>query len=483
MWSRGNVIQTKLVVGSAKDPLEREAEQTADRVMRGSDSKPPVTAAPLHISRQCAACKQEEKEGEFAQRALEPGAPEDVVTVPSAPPTGGDSLPQPARSFMEGRFGADFSTVRIHTRPEDDRQARLLNAKAFTIGNHIHFRQGQFDPDAFSGRQLLAHELTHTLQQGACGLRIQRKTDKEWKDEATALEGQILGTAEYKKLNADAKNRVAWIIAQAKLKPLGDAQGQRLYYLKKLLTAITTPYNGVVTSGSGYGCSSDMEKKNREVVDQALEFEKRWWNGLYSDVDEKIVATGTNKVKRTGEQGKTFEVDRTDPKNIRVQIKVKLIGKPDEVSKVSQLEDAIERSISIPTKGYHVDIVFVDTSGPDVFEFTVKFCEWPNSGNWASAPVTLSHEVHHALGLQDRYDYIESHADNTDMNVEMRLQWFTEQMKKTGGARDPFSKMATSNNPLLAEDVCAVAFPAGADRQKCIDARKDLDPAGIPALP
>ena len=73
-----------------------------------------------------------------------------------------------------------------------------------------------------------------------------------------------------------------------------------------------------------------------------------------------------------------------------------------------------------------MDIVFVDTSGPDVFEFTVKFCEWPNSGNWASAPAILSHEVHHALGLHDRYDYIESHASNPDMNVEMRLHWFVK---------------------------------------------------------
>jgi hypothetical protein len=185
-------------------------------------------------------------------------------------------------------------------------------------------------------------------------------------------------------------------------------------------------------------------------------------------------------VERTGEQGKKYKVDRSDPTNIRVKIKVKLNGAPDEVSKIKGLEDAIERSISMTTKGYYVDIVFVDTAGPDVFEFTVKFCEWPNSGNWASSPVTLSHEVHHALGLADRYDYIESHAGNPDMNPEMRLHWFVEQMKKTASARDPYSKMARNDNPLLAEDVCAVAFPAGADRNNCISARKSLDPAAVP---
>jgi hypothetical protein len=126
--------------------------------------------------------------------------------------------------------------------------------------------------------------------------------------------------------------------------------------------------------------------------------------------------------------------------------------------------------------------VFVDAGGPDVFEFKVNFCEWPNSGNWASPPMTLSHEVHHALGLPDRYDYIESHAGNANMSVEMRLVWFDKQMQKTQSARDPFSKMAKNSRTLLAEDVCAVAFPAGAERNKCIDARKDLDPAGVPPL-
>jgi hypothetical protein len=183
---------------------------------------------------------------------------------------------------------------------------------------------------------------------------------------------------------------------------------------------------------------------------------------------------------RTGQGGKKFSVDRSDPKNIRVLMKVKLNGKADEVASIKKLEDAIERDSH--TKGYYLDIVFVDKSGPDVFEFTVNFCEWANSGNWASGPTTLSHEVHHALGLDDRYDYIESHAANRQMNVPMRLRWFAEQMKKTPSPRDPYSKMTKNANPLLAEDVCAVAFEAGAERTKCIEARKSLDPAGIPAL-
>jgi len=188
-------------------------------------------------------------------------------------------------------------------------------------------------------------------------------------------------------------------------------------------------------------------------------------------------------VTRTGKGGKQFKVDRTDNKSIRVLIKVRLIGDDGEVKKIKALEDAIEREVWKSTQGYYLDIDFVDKPGPDVFDMTVKFCQWPNAGNWASKPVTLSHEVHHALGLDDRYDYIESHSKNPKMNPSMRLVWFLKQMNKTGGARDPFSKMATSSNPLLAEDVCSVAYEAGPDRQKCIQDRKGLDPSNVPPIP
>jgi hypothetical protein len=387
--------------------------------------------------------------------------------------------------------GYDFSQVRIHSDIKAAESAKMVNALAYAVGHDIVFGEGQYAPHSTPGRRLLAHELTHVVQQKGSAQSIWRApdpkietkpapnpADKVAEEKATALETEILTNPIYKKLASDSKKNVQKIISQAKLKPLGDTKGHRNYYLNKLKVAITTPFNGKESGKVEYGCSPEAEKKNRKAVEKALDIEKRWWDGVFDDVEETAVASGTNKVARIGEQGKKFYVDRSDPKNIRVQIKVKLKGKPDEVASIKKLEDAIERDSH--TKGYYLDIVFVDKSGPDVFEFSVTFCEWANSGNWASGPTTLSHEVHHALGLGDRYDYIESHADNPQMNVPMRLHWFVEQMKKTSGPRDPYSKMSTSSKPLLAEDVCAVAFAAGPDRKKCIDARKSLDPAGIP---
>lgn len=88
---------------------------------------------------------------------------------------GGSSMDAGTRSFMESRFDTDFSGVRIHTGSEAVQMSRELNATAFTIGKDIYFNQGQYQPGSNSGKALLAHELTHTLQQGGRSLGIQRQ--------------------------------------------------------------------------------------------------------------------------------------------------------------------------------------------------------------------------------------------------------------------------------------------------------------------
>jgi hypothetical protein len=86
---------------------------------------------------------------------------------------GGQALDSKVRSQMEPTFGADFSGVRIHADTRADTLNRQLNARAFTTGQDIFFRQGAYNPGASSGRELLAHELTHVVQQNGDG--VQRK--------------------------------------------------------------------------------------------------------------------------------------------------------------------------------------------------------------------------------------------------------------------------------------------------------------------
>jgi len=77
----------------------------------------------------------------------------------------GRPLPNETRSFMESRFGADFNPVRIHTDSRADTLAGSMNAKAFTLGSDIAFKSGHYAPETSAGKTLLAHELTHVVQQ------------------------------------------------------------------------------------------------------------------------------------------------------------------------------------------------------------------------------------------------------------------------------------------------------------------------------
>lgn len=93
--------------------------------------------------------------------------PSRLQRTPPPQSSGGEPLPEAVRQDMESRFQADFSRVRIHRDARAAQASQGLNAAAFTVGNQIHFGAGQFDPNSAAGRELLAHELTHTIQQGA----------------------------------------------------------------------------------------------------------------------------------------------------------------------------------------------------------------------------------------------------------------------------------------------------------------------------
>lgn len=107
--------------------------------------------------------------GEHVQRAAAGGVPaveDNVQSTIHRKMTGGNALGNDVRGFMEPRFGADFGNVRVHHDGESAGLNNRLGAKAFTYQNHIFFSRGQYQPGTSDGKQLLAHELTHTIQQG-----------------------------------------------------------------------------------------------------------------------------------------------------------------------------------------------------------------------------------------------------------------------------------------------------------------------------
>src|SRR5256886_6876890 len=78
---------------------------------------------------------------------------------------GGSPLDRDTRGFMESRLGADFSDVRVHTDAKASESARSVQAHAYTVGSDVVFQSGQYTPESDSGKRMLAHELTHVVQQ------------------------------------------------------------------------------------------------------------------------------------------------------------------------------------------------------------------------------------------------------------------------------------------------------------------------------
>lgn len=225
---QNNTIQAKLTIGQPNDKYEQEADAVADQVVQrlvepGASEKishaGEVATTPViqlssisQLQRKCEACEQEDKEiqekPEEGQIQLKPifesNGEEDIVQKKCAAcnqqdehimpksvgsPTstsdnlqstlsstkgGGSPLGKDTQSNMESAFGTDFSQVRIHTNSTAIQMNKELNAQAFTHGSDIYFNSGKYNPNSSSGQHLLAHELTHTVQQGERNKMLQK---------------------------------------------------------------------------------------------------------------------------------------------------------------------------------------------------------------------------------------------------------------------------------------------------------------------
>jgi hypothetical protein len=144
-------LQTKLSIGASNDPLEQEADRVADQVLATS-AHPAVSGTTPRIQRNTA---QTSEEADTAPASV------DRVLASSGRP-----LDPALQQDMGNRFSYDFSRVRVHSGATAEQSARDVNANAYTVGHNIVFGAGQYSPGAQEGRRLLAHELTHVVQQG-----------------------------------------------------------------------------------------------------------------------------------------------------------------------------------------------------------------------------------------------------------------------------------------------------------------------------
>ncbi len=172
--SAPRVQRAPLAVSSPHDAAEREASDVARRVVQMPQPSSRVASASPVLARSALRVQRAAQTTDAASTA-----PADTAARIQSRKTGGAPLPLPLRRYMEPRFGADFSAVRVHTDAEAARLSQRLGARAFTTGEHVFFGAGQFQPDTMAGRELVAHELAHTVQQGAAPQQqpVQRDVD------------------------------------------------------------------------------------------------------------------------------------------------------------------------------------------------------------------------------------------------------------------------------------------------------------------
>lgn len=163
-------VQRKASVSSPEDPLEREADEVADKVMRMAEPGS-IGSTPVAVQRKCAACEDEEEKTIQTKRSPAASAQHKVAqelpaVIGETLRSGrGEPLDAETRTYFEPRFGHDFGHVRVHTDPRAAESAREVSALAYTVGSQVVFGAGQYAPGTHQGRRLLAHELTHVVQQ------------------------------------------------------------------------------------------------------------------------------------------------------------------------------------------------------------------------------------------------------------------------------------------------------------------------------
>jgi hypothetical protein len=179
-------IQANLNVGAIDDRLEHEADRVADQVVRMPAAKVSVAASSPQVSRNCGACEDEEKlrKKPGGPRVAGGEAPAIVHEVLCSP---GQPLDAATRAYFEPRFGHDFSHVRVHTGTSAEQSARDVNAHAYTVGHDIAFGPGRSAPGTQEERRLIAHELTHVVQQAWVGPSLQRQPQPPRPDLAPKL--------------------------------------------------------------------------------------------------------------------------------------------------------------------------------------------------------------------------------------------------------------------------------------------------------
>ena len=195
--SQHMAIQAKLNIGEPNDKYEKEADATASKVVQQINSPTQdqsvqkqdsieedeeLQMKPISSIQRDASMEEEEElqMKPLVQRRGDLGGEEASTNLESSIQSargGGQSLDPSLQTKMGEAMGADFSSVKVHTDSQSDQLNKSIQAKAFTTGQDVFFRQGAYEPSSRGGQELIAHELTHVVQQNGVG--VQRLVQRE----------------------------------------------------------------------------------------------------------------------------------------------------------------------------------------------------------------------------------------------------------------------------------------------------------------
>ena len=382
--------------------------------------------------------QEADRVAEVVMRSAEPDQAEQPPVRPADARGGGQALDPADRAYFERQFGADFGAVRVHSDAAAERNARMLSANAFTIGSDISFASGRYAPGTVAGRTLLAHELTHVVQQArGGGQRVHRQgsglPDLGKGDQTTRHRHQGHSRVH----EASTRTTGGEPTTSSPRSRRGSCRPSRFYLCRKLKQLFDTPVSSraAITAQTQTSTSTAAAQERTRLATPSAQAD--------IDIEEKAAADpkrarGWVPIKgRFG--GGTYFVNRTSPTDIVVRAEIMLIptgrGTTNDVKAIKGMEDAIEKATS--TKGYRVDLKFVDVAGPYTFKVNVDPSRWEVATNWSGGdPRGFAHELHHLFAFElDRYNYIESHATNQVNGSRTAAGVVRKRAEQTGGVQ------------------------------------------------
>jgi hypothetical protein len=243
---------------------------TVQRKRAACESEPEAAT----VQRKRAAC---ESEPAAVQREARPSG---VLEPSRATERGGAPLPSDVRAFFEPRFGHDFSGVRVHADAAAEHAAHTLDARAFTAGRDVVFARGEYAPTTAAGRRLLAHELTHVIQQGAASpLATTRRALRATPVAPRTIQRQPAQSAPAQQTPAQQTTTSLQPLNATEAAFAQEAEGVRVNILSKALPKvqqaiqdILTGSTGVVIDKNGRAQSSRANPDTLAVIRAAMEY-------------------------------------------------------------------------------------------------------------------------------------------------------------------------------------------------------------------